>query len=58
MPLPYHHEAWIVTKLAPYFLDACFANSAACQYEDYIAYALINQNDVLQQTDKTENELV
>jgi hypothetical protein len=58
MPLPYHHETWIVTKLAPYFIDACYADEANCHYYDYIEYTLINQNDVLASKTKTEEELI
>jgi hypothetical protein len=42
MPLPYHHEAWVVTKLAPYFIDHCIDDPANCKYEAYIDYTFKN----------------
>ena len=53
MPLPFHHETWIPTKLYPYFVDQCYANASSCHYYDYINYTFINQNDVLKATNQT-----
>jgi uncharacterized protein (DUF2235 family) len=58
MPLPYHHEAWVATKLLPFFIDGCLNSTATCQYYEYLNYTFTNQNDLLQATDKTENQLV
>lgn len=58
MPLPFHHEAWIVTKLTIYFIDECYANPATCQYEDYIIWTLANQNNVLLATTTSEDALI
>eukprot|EP00350_Pseudokeronopsis_sp_OXSARD2_P000741 CAMPEP_0170544806 /NCGR_PEP_ID=MMETSP0211-20121228/3431_1 /TAXON_ID=311385 /ORGANISM="Pseudokeronopsis sp., Strain OXSARD2" /LENGTH=113 /DNA_ID=CAMNT_0010848547 /DNA_START=90 /DNA_END=431 /DNA_ORIENTATION=+ len=57
LPLPYHHECWIVNKLAPYFVDNCYTTPNNCRYEEYIKVALENQDVTLMATDKSENEL-
>jgi hypothetical protein len=58
MPLPYHHETWLVTKLTPYFIDACYADETNCQYYPYIEYTLVNQASVLNMKDKTYDEIL
>lgn len=58
MPLPYHHEAWVASKLLPYFIDGCLANSTQCQYYEYLNYTFNYQTDLLTATDKPEIQLV
>ncbi|CDW78113.1 UNKNOWN [Stylonychia lemnae] len=57
-PLPYHHGSWIVTKLLPILVDKCLNGTQPCKYLDYIAYTLINQNTLLDNTASTENQII
>eukprot|EP00347_Sterkiella_histriomuscorum_P018937 403343586 len=57
-PLPYHHGSWIVARLIPILSDKCYAGTKDCKYLDYIAFALKNQDLMLEATDKTENQLI
>jgi hypothetical protein len=55
LPLPFNHESWVATKLAPYFIDECYENRASCRYYDYIEYSFLIQNVLLTAVDTPED---
>ena len=53
IPLPYHHQAWTVTKLVPYFIDQC-AKGDKCLYLNYIDYCMKHQDEILGDTSSSQ----
>jgi hypothetical protein len=58
MPLPIHHEVWIVTKMIPFFVDKCYEDASTCKFEDYIIWTLANKDDVVMATTTSEDDLI
>jgi hypothetical protein len=57
-PLPYHHGAWIPTKLTPYLVDTCYSNPSQCKFLDYLHYLFGIQKSILKTTNLSQNDLI
>ena len=58
LPLPYHHEVWIPHLLVPYLLDQCDFTPEQCKFPQYMNYSFEHQDDILDATNMTNNQIV
>lgn len=57
VPLPYHHCSWIPAQFTPYVIDKCRADMESCLFHPYINYVFAHQDEILEATDRSYDEI-